>query len=163
MINEVFEDLQQRLLGQVKTLYSDRLVSLVLFGSVARGTPGPESDMDFLIVADPLPEGRMKRVAEFEAVERNLEPHLRAYTQEGVLTYLSPVFKTPTEVKQGSLLFLDMVDDARILYDKESFFEGYLNGLRQRLKDMGAKKVQHGGAWYWDLKPNFRKGDIIEL
>lgn len=163
MILRAFEDLQERLLAEVKTLYSNRLVSLVLFGSVARGTPGPESDIDFLIVADPLPDGRMKRVAEFEAVERNLEAHLRTHSQVGVLTCLSPVFKTPTEVKQGSLLFLDMVDDARIIYDKDGFFERYLNDLRKKLQELGARKVQHAGAWYWDLKPNFRKGDIIEL
>jgi predicted nucleotidyltransferase len=163
MIRRAFEDLQERLLAEVKTLYSNRLVSLVLFGSVARGTPGPESDIDFLIVADPLPNGRMRRVAEFEAAEGNLGPYLQTYSQEGVFTCLSPVFKTPAEVKQGSLLFLDMVDDARIVYDRNGFFERYLNGLRKRLQDLGARKIQHAGAWYWDLKPDFRKGDIIEL
>jgi hypothetical protein len=33
----------------------------------------------------------------------------------------SPVFKSPEEVEAGSPLFLDMVDDARILCDPEGF------------------------------------------
>jgi hypothetical protein len=26
-----------------------------------------------------------------------------------------------------------------------------------------AKRVWKGSAWYWDLKPDYRPGDVIEL
>ena len=58
--------------------YADRLVSVVLFGSAGRGTTNPDSDIDLLIVADPLPDGRVARVQEFTAVERRLAGELRA-------------------------------------------------------------------------------------
>ncbi len=51
---------------------------LVLFGSVARGTAGPLSDVDSLVVADPLPRGRGARLREFEPVEQALNPDLDA-------------------------------------------------------------------------------------
>jgi len=47
-------------------------VSLVVFGSVARRSARPDSDLDFLVIADRLPDGRMARVAESEPVERQL-------------------------------------------------------------------------------------------
>ncbi len=48
----------------VSAAYGPRLISLAVFGSAARGTARPDSDIDLLIVADPLPRGRMKRIAD---------------------------------------------------------------------------------------------------
>lgn len=42
-------------------LIGERLVSVVLFGSAARGEAGPYSDIDLLIVIDQLPAGRFAR------------------------------------------------------------------------------------------------------
>lgn len=100
---------------------------------MARGTAGPLSDVDFLIVAEPLPDGRGLRLQEFEPVEEALRPQLRRLLDRGFPTDLSPVFKTPSEVARGSLLFLDLTLDARILFDRDHFFEGYLDRLRSRL------------------------------
>jgi uncharacterized protein len=102
--------------------YGDRLVSLVVFGSMGRGTARPDSDLDLLIVADDLPKGRIARVEEFAAVERALTLCLVEGRRAGFPTECSPVFKTPAEVMAGSPLFLDMVEDAKILYDRDGFF-----------------------------------------
>jgi hypothetical protein len=76
---------------------------------------------------------------------------------------LSPVFKTPDEVERGSPLFLDMVEDARLLYDPEQFLAGYLDQLRARLQQLGARRVRLGNAWYWDLKPDLKPGEVFSL
>ena len=67
---------------------------------------------------------------------------------------LSPVFKTPEEVERGSPLFLDMVEDARILYDDGGFFASCLDHLRFRLSQLGARRIRRGNAWHWVLKPD---------
>ena len=54
-------------------VYGDRLISLAVFGSVGRGTPRTNSDVDILVVADNLPPGRIKRVLEFEKVDESIE------------------------------------------------------------------------------------------
>jgi len=56
-----------------------------------------------------------------------------------------------------------MVEDARILYDRQDFFSRRLDRLKKRLDELGAKRVRRGNAWYWDLKPDYRPGEIIEL
>jgi hypothetical protein len=119
--------------------------------------------MDVLIVAQGLPNGRLKRVREFEAVEEMLRQAFRRAASQGVTTSLSPVFKSLEELQAGSPLFLDMVEDARILYDKDGVFERRIARLRHRLTQLGAKRIWKGNAWYWDLKPDYRPGEVFEL
>ncbi len=76
---------------------------------------------------------------------------------------ISPVFKTPEEVARGSALFLDIVEDGRILFDREGFFAHFRERFRQRLSQLGARRVWIGSAWYWDLKPDYRPGEVFEL
>ena len=71
-ILQAFDDLSGDLLAAVRAVYGERLVSLAIFGSVARRIPNPESDLDILVLADRLPDGRMARVKEFEPVEQAL-------------------------------------------------------------------------------------------
>jgi predicted nucleotidyltransferase len=146
-----------------REVYGERLVSLAVFGSVGRGTPRFDSDIDLLVVAAGLPRGRLARVREFSAVEARLAPALAQAATAGVDTVVNPVFKTPEEVAAGSLLFLDMVEDARLLYDRDGFLAGYLARLRKRLKELGAKRVRRGGAWYWLLKEDYRPGEVFEI
>ena len=80
-----------------------------------------------------------------------------------IFVNISPIFKTVEEVERGSPLFLDMVYDLIVLFDKESFFKNYLNRLEKRLASLGSKRVIRGNAWYWILKPDYVYGDIIEL
>ncbi len=161
--SEVFDAVLAELEAASRRVYGDRLVSLVVFGSVGRGTAGPSSDLDVLVVAGGLPRGRMPRVREFDAVEEALAGALRAATDQGVDTRLSPVLKSPEEVGAGSPLFLDMTEDARILFDRDRFFAKTLDALRGRLARLGAKRVWRGSEWYWDLKPDYRPGDVFEI
>src|SRR5439155_24044492 len=131
----------------------DRLVAVTVFGSVGRGTPRDDSDVDLLIVARDLPEGRMRRVEQFLPMEARLERALQLIQGDGAPVMLSPVFKTPEEVERGSPLFLDMVDHARIGYDPQQVLPAYLDRLRSLLPELGARRVSPGTAWYWAVKP----------
>jgi predicted nucleotidyltransferase len=158
-----YEDVVQGLLVELHAHYGARLVSVAVFGSVARGTQREDSDIDFLVVAHDLPRGRTARVAEFLPVERRLEPRLAPPRPELLPIALSPVFKTPEEVEAGSPLFLDMVEDARIVHDADSFLEKRLERLRQRLIALGSRRVWRGNTWYWLLKPDLAPGETIAL
>jgi len=163
MLKEKFERLLPEILKAARSHYRERLVSVAVFGSVARRTQRPDSDIDLLLVCERLPRGRMRRVKEFEKVENRLAPLFLSLNREGISTFLSATFKTPAEVKRGSLFYLDLVDDARLLYDRDDFFKNFLNGLRRRLSELGARRIWRGNSWYWDLKPDFKAGDVFEL
>ncbi|MFN3739444.1 MAG: nucleotidyltransferase family protein [Thermodesulfovibrionales bacterium] len=161
---EEFYNLIEQLKGLTLDYYSERLITLAIFGSVARDTFRPDSDIDILIIAEGLPKGRLKRVSEFEKnIELSLEETLKRLFNQGIYPRLSPLFKTPEEVLQGSPIFLDMTEDVKILYDRDNFFKTYLQGLKERLKRLGARKVYFKGGYYWELKPDYKYGEIIEL
>ena len=73
------------------------------------------------------------------------------------------MFKSREEAERGSPLFLDMVEDAEIAFDRNDFFSNVLDALRMRLAALGAKRVWRGNAWYWDLKPDVKPGEVIEI
>jgi uncharacterized protein len=159
----IFRSFLEPLRDHTLQLYGDRLISLVVFGSVGRGSMRPDSDIDVLIISDPLPHGRLRRVEEFGSVESEMDALFRRGTASGVNTRISPVFKTPQEAKRGSALFLDMVDDACVLFDRGGFFGERMLHLRERLNALGSKRIWKGNAWYWDLKPDYKWGDEFEL
>jgi len=163
MLKEKFETLLSETLQAVQLYYGQRLVTLAVFGSVARGSQRPDSDVDLLLVCDPLPVGRMRRIAEFNKVEERLGPILEALKKDDISTSVSAILKTPAEVQRGGLFYLDFVEDARLLYDRGDFFRGFLDQLRNRLRRLGARRVWRGNAWYWDLKPDFKVGDVFEI
>jgi len=56
-----------------------------------------------------------------------------------------------------------MTENVKIFYDKEDFFKNYLDTLRKKLSALGAKKIIYGDSYYWDMKPDYKFGDVIEL
>jgi hypothetical protein len=76
---------------------------------------------------------------------------------------LSPVLKTPGEITDGLPLLLDMVEDAVILYDRENFLKNRLNILRANLARLGARRIWRGDHWFWDLKPDYQRGEVFEV
>jgi predicted nucleotidyltransferase len=158
-----FDGLLQSLILACVTFYEDRLVSLAVFGSVGRGKMRPDSDIDILIVASPLPNGRMRRIEEFHPIEESLEKEIIAKRKLGIHTYLSPIFKTPHEISSRPPILLDLTEDARILYDRDNFLKEQLEALVTRLHELGAKRVYRGEAWWWDLKPNLKPGEVFQL
>ena len=162
-VMEHFEALLKDLKEACQIHYGRRMVSLVVFGSVGRHLPKRDSDIDLLLIVDPLPEGRLRRVEEFEQVEHRLRDALKRGQDSGIHTRISPVFKAPQEVREGSPLLLDMVEDALILFDREGFFLSIITALKERLGRLGAHRVWKGDVWYWDLKPDFKPGEVFEL
>ena len=162
-IVSIFQELLQRLLDSCQEFYGSRLITVAIFGSAGREVPRADSDIDVFIIAASLPDGRIRRVEEFQGVEEKLKPALLGARSRGVYTYLSPFFKTSDEVLRGSPLFLDMLDDGKILYDRGGFFTAELEKLRERLAKLKARRIWKGNAWYWGLKPDFQPGEVFEI
>jgi hypothetical protein len=135
------------------------LISIVLFGSVARGQARPTSDVDVLLVAEGLP----RRLAD------RRQPFLDAWEVARAARGLPSVewnliVKTPDEAAYRSPLYLDMVEDAVFIVDHGGFFWKVLAGMRERMRELGSRRVHlPDGSWYWDLKPDFRWGEVVEI
>jgi len=161
---KVYSEITEKLFKKVKEHYGENLVSFVIFGSVARGTQTPVSDIDILIIAENLPRGRTSRIMDFiENVENPLEREIKKYWKAGYHIEISPLIKTPEEVRYGGFIYLDMIEDCVILFDKNRFFKNYLEELSEKLKKWGAKKVYKKGGYYWVLKKDVDVKKGIEI
>ncbi len=56
-----------------------------------------------------------------------------------------------------------LIEDGVILYDSGGFFAGVLERLGAALRQMGAQRKTVGNLRYWDLKPDFKPGDVVEI
>jgi len=144
----------------------DSIVSLVLYGSVARGEARKESDVDLLIIQKDAPGVYYKRLKPFMEAEKELRKRevYKIVRKKGTMLYLSYVILSQKEAEKNLYLFLDMIEDSIIILDKDDFFKRRLEELRQRLNLLGSKKFfLEDGSWYWDLKPNLIAGEVFEL
>jgi uncharacterized protein len=159
----IFDRLLQVVVEESEQLYGERLAAVAVFGSVGRGTMRGDSDIDLLLAVDPLPAGRIPRIEEFAPVEQALAPLIEAARGRGIDTRISAVIRTPEELRAASPLMFDMTEDARILHDPHHVLADALDGLRHRLGRLGARRVWRDGWWYWDLKPDYRPGEVFEV
>jgi len=141
------------------TLLGPRLVSLVLFGSAARGEARDLSDIDVLVVAEGFPRSLSDRRRSL------LAEWSRVRTEKGLpAVEWNLVTKTPEEAAVHSPLYLDIVEDGILLADREGFLRAVLDAMRARMRELGSRRVHlEDGSWYWDLKPDFRFGEVVEI
>jgi predicted nucleotidyltransferase len=162
-LNATLRTLARQYAAALRAGFKDDLVSVVLFGSVARGEATPMSDIDLFIVARNLPRGRVGRLRPVRGADRRIEARLRSLRSKGIHSEVCPILMTPEAASALRPLYLDFVEDAMLLYDRHGFFAGVLNRLRRRLRELGSIRHRIGRTWYWELKPDYRPGEIFEL
>jgi len=131
----------------LKERLGKNLISVILFGSQARGEGDETSDWDLLILAEGLPDGTLAR---YQFLKRLVPAVWR-----GRLAMLA---KTPREF-ESSLppLWLDIGLDGVILYDTEGFAEDRLNRLKRLIRHKGLIRESVGRdlVWRWKDFPGF--------
>jgi predicted nucleotidyltransferase len=164
-----YEDYKELIL-RFKEIISDKLgdslISLVLYGSVARSEARKESDIDLLIILKEAPDAYYKRLKPFMIAERELRKstEYEKGRKKSFMPYLSYLILSQREAEKNLYIFLDMIEDSIILLDKADFFKKRLEELRHRLNLLGSKKIfLKDGSWYWDLKPDLLAGEVFEL
>ncbi|MGH7277912.1 MAG: nucleotidyltransferase domain-containing protein [Candidatus Rokuibacteriota bacterium] len=156
--------LAKRVVGEYATALGDDLLAVALFGSVARGEAGPASDLDLYVVTrhrlsllgDRRLDGARARVRESAEYE--------ALVAQGCRPHPAPIFHSAEELAGHPWILLDITHHGIILYDRDGRLTRELDAVRRRLDELGARRIERAdGSWYWDLKPDWRPGDVVTL
>ncbi|KUO92680.1 MAG: nucleotidyltransferase domain-containing protein [Thermocladium sp.] len=162
-MKEPYNSLLKKLTKLLLDEFGDRLISVVVYGSVARGDHRNDSDVDLLIVIKDLPKTITERMMLFEKIESKIEDDIDKLMDEGYYVTFSPIMKTPEEAVRFSPLYMDMTDDAIILYDRDNFFGNVLEKTREKLLELGFERVWISKkAWYW-RKKDYKFGEVIDF
>ena len=155
------------LLGNIveflKFYFREDFLSCALFGSVARNEALPESDIDLLIVHRSCSYRPMDKFLKLLGdLEEDTE--YKRLKKQGYFPDPYPVFLDEKELKKNPLILLDILDHGIILHDGDGILDKRLFSLKKRLQELGAKKVSlSDGSYYWDLKPDWKPREVIEI
>lgn len=141
------------------------LTSMAVYGSVARGKAGEDSDVDVLVVSNDFGGSMGSRVEElYKKVGGGVKDELGWLRRHSIHTNLSFYPLREEEAERAPILFLDLTEEAVILHDRDRFLERVLTEFKARLLRLGARRIATGKhSWYWDLKPEYKFGEEIEI
>jgi len=144
--------------------YGGRLISVVLYGSVARGTARENSDLDLLAVIEGLPENFSERIGEIIGVIKSArDKKIKLWLEKGIFANVQIIPLLPSEARAHQPLYLDLLFDSVVLFDRGLIKEVF-EEMRLRLRELNAKRVTlPSGRWYWELKPRLEKGEVVVI
>ena len=154
------------ILELLRSFLGDDLISVVVFGSVARGRADLNSDTDVILVASNMPRSLSERM---EILANLLVDFSKTQTYEelnrrGLNTWVQFHPLTMEEAELHRPIYLDVVEDGIIVYDRGGFIKRVMEGFKSKLEALGAKRVfLEDGSWYWDLKPSIKRGEVVEI
>jgi len=138
--------------------------SFAVYGSVARGTATSTSDIDILVISEDFQGSLGSRIEKLNEVEAFFQEELRWLSHRKIYTSLSFYPLKKEEAKRLPSIFLDLTEEAVILHDENQFLERLLVTFKAKLLQQGAKRIfidkKH---WYWDLKPDYKFGEKVEI
>jgi predicted nucleotidyltransferase len=151
----------QRAVTSILQVYAGEVTAVALFGSAARGTDSAESDLDLLVVVDrrstsPIDDARTRaRIARLSADARMEEWETSRHFHQ-----IQVVIADHSDLDRPGPLFLDLPQDARILWDPTGELRGGLRRFAARLRSAGARRRHSRDlGTYWDLGRAF--GDEV--
>ncbi len=132
-----------------------KIISVVIYGSVARGSATEVSDLDLLIITKELPSSWGLRKELFSSLSFDIA------VNHGIR--ISPFLLTLQEAEKTQPIYLDMTREAIILYDENDFVRKILHQLQVKLNALGAQRFLYKNKYIWKLKENFHIGEVIEF
>ncbi|MGC8832188.1 MAG: nucleotidyltransferase family protein [Thermoproteota archaeon] len=134
------ETLKEKLLNIA--LENSFITGIILFGSVARGEETEKSDIDLLVLWEGLNPDNS-----YSYIYKNVSKY---FPRESV-TILDMNYFDFLEVKDVTTLFINIVWDGIVVYDKYGKLESFLERVRSELIAKGIERKEVGKYYYWRL------------
>ena len=130
------KDIENRIVEELKKYFGDKLVSVVLFGSQARGTANEHSDIDLVVIAKSVPSDWRKQDDIITDISLS----------EGLADIpISVILNNPEEIISSlnviQPLMFGILKNYKILYDSDSFFDTQSQIYRKRMQEWDVQEI----------------------
>ena len=128
--------------ASVQETFDSAVLSVVLYGSVARGNATTESDVDLLLVLEKAPPVFRERIQLLLPILRHLRHQAcwEALVAQRIFPSPNVVILSREEADQNLPLYLDMIEEARILLGSRAFFSPALRQVTGQAAAIGCPK-----------------------
>ena len=150
----------------LKGRYGERLVGVVLYGSVARGDWKKESDIDVLVVVEGWESkddvARLRELAPLGSKLASGQSFARA-AAGGFVPATHELPLAPAELRRFRTIYLDIALDGIVLLDAGGRIREFIESVRKGAERLGSRRVvRPDGTFYWVLA-DARPGEVFEL
>ena len=136
----IFHQIRER----IRDLSEIKIVSIAIFGSVARQEDNADSDIDLLVVAEGIPEKRIQRIPDMVRIKRklNLEAPLDIL--------LVSKGECQSNFRNHNPLYLDIALDTKIVYDDTGFLRSLIEETRRYIDSNDLRREDD--TWSFPVK-----------
>jgi len=137
------KSIEHKIIEVIEKQFGNRLVSVVLFGSQARGTADKHSDIDLVVIVEGIPSDWRK--------QREI---INKLTMSSGLIHLpvSIILKSPDVVKASldivQPLLFGILKSYEVLYDPGNFFETQAKIYRRHMQEWDVQEI---GEHVWKV------------
>lgn len=163
LANGPYKDVLDAVMSGLLDGLGSRLVTVAVFGSVARGDYHETSDIDIAVIVRDWRERMTSRVSTLIDTTRHTgEMIIRLWEHSGIYSGIQWYALDTKESEILRPLYLDMTLDAVIIYDRNDFFAKILSRMRTRLQDVRGKRIAlPEGGHVWEVKKGMPLSEVF--
>ena len=163
-VSYIFRDYLYNFVRLLNETYKEDLLSIILFGSVARGKWNKESDIDLFIIFTNKSSIRTAINNQLTKIISDYERKSKLKNSKGdrLFSTIQDISLSLKDLHTFRTIFYDIAMDGIILFDRNQTGFHYLKKIKKRIEEKGLKRVFiKENDYYWERNVKF--GEIIEL
>ena len=163
-VSYIFRDYLYNFVNLMKEDYKEKLISIILFGSVARGKWNNESDIDLLIIFSNKISKKTTKNNRLTKIISDYERNSKLRNSKGdrLFSTIQEITLVLKDFHTFRTIFYDIAMDGIILFDRNQTGFHFLKKIKKRIEEKGLRRVFiKENDYYWERNVKF--GEIIEL
>jgi len=161
----IFRNYLNSYITLLKENFTNNLISVILYGSVARGKWTYESDIDLLLIFSDEISNKSKLHKTLTNITITFEKALLLKDGNGRTIYCSlqeyPIFLK--DLDNFRTLFYDIAMDGIILYDRTNMGFSFIERIKKRILNKNIKRIFISERDFYWKRNDVQFGELIEL
>ncbi|MCD6225524.1 nucleotidyltransferase domain-containing protein [bacterium] len=155
---ETYQEFLQVFINKIDALFGEKILSLILFGSVCRNQAKGNSDLDVFVFYDDekITREETNRILVSLILELRNTPEYQSLVAKNIYPEIYPFLISKSRAKDTLWVFLDATDHGIVLKDVRNFGKKLLEETKEKIAKLGGRRVElPNNRWCWVLFRDF--------